>query len=166
MGILSLIPIKDWIYGGLIAAILIFGGIAWHRHNVHEQQLGAQRIETAVSAERVRAEQQNAKDNAARKTADDAQVAKDKADYEKRLSDSNALVASLNARLRSLTAASNSGKAPLPGNPAASAGTNDASGISASVESALEGVIGAAGRDGDKVTALQAYINNVCLAPQ
>jgi hypothetical protein len=46
MGFLSLIPIKDWIYVGIIAALL--AGFAVFVH--HERALGAQRIEAADAA--------------------------------------------------------------------------------------------------------------------
>jgi hypothetical protein len=42
MGLLSLIPIRDYLWGGLVVVLSIFIGVEWHRHNVHEQQLGQQ----------------------------------------------------------------------------------------------------------------------------
>jgi hypothetical protein len=41
--LLALIPVKDWIYAGIIAALL--GTFAWYTH--HERVIGEQKIETA-----------------------------------------------------------------------------------------------------------------------
>lgn len=165
MGFLSLLPIKDWIYGGVILALLIGGAIAWHKHDITEQNIGKQMIEAAVKAENTRVTEQNAKDNATKEAADAAQVAQEKQDYEKRLTDANNLTASLNARLRQLSANSAGRSAAVPGQAGSGSGANDSTGISTSAELALEGVITAAGHDADKVTALQAYVDNVCLKP-
>lgn len=164
--VLNLIPGVHYVYAGIIIAGLIGGYTAWQIHDRHEQRIGAQRIEVAVAAAKAAAEAQNAKDNAARKANDDAQVAREKADYEKRIADSNATVASLNARLRKLAASGNSDQVAVPSNPGSASGTNDASGISGSVELALEGIVTAAGHDADKVAGLQDYITNVCVKPQ
>lgn len=59
MGILSLIPIKDWIYGGIIAALLIGGGIAWRKHDVHERAIGQQQIEAADAKLRAEVKKHN-----------------------------------------------------------------------------------------------------------
>lgn len=44
LALLALIPIKDWIYTGLIAVILAVGGYEWHKHDVEEQAKGAAAI--------------------------------------------------------------------------------------------------------------------------
>jgi hypothetical protein len=47
MGLLSLIPIKDWIYGAIILALLISGGVYLHNRDMRYEQKGRQQIETA-----------------------------------------------------------------------------------------------------------------------
>lgn len=165
MGLLSLIPLKDWLWATLVASLLIGGSIAWHEHNVHEQQLGAQRIDAAVKANTATLEAKNQKDLAKQASDDAAKLKLVEDGYAKKLDDSNKLTSDLNSRLRKLTALSGSGKAAVPGNSQAGSGSNDTGGIPSGVESAIEGVVTAAGHDADKVAALQDYINGVCLAP-
>lgn len=54
LALLKLVPVKDWIYAGIIAALLALFGV----YTVHERHIGEQKIETAdarvVSAEKAR----------------------------------------------------------------------------------------------------------------
>lgn len=163
MGILSsLVPFKDWIYIGIIVFGVTAGGIAWHEHNVHEQQLGAQRVEVAVKSATDKLTAQNQKDLKAQAEADASALKAVEDGYAKRLDDSNKLTSDLNRRLRILAAAGGRSEAPMSGQAPALGGSDGSPGIPASIELALEGVVTAAGHDADKVIALQDYINNVC----
>lgn len=56
--LLSLIPIRDWCYIAVIAALLAFGGTWYVKHNHAEQKIGEQKVEAAdakaVAAQTVR----------------------------------------------------------------------------------------------------------------
>lgn len=56
IALLKLIPFKDWVYGGVIAALLIGFGV----YTVHERHIGAenQAVKTAKVAERAEAQVQ------------------------------------------------------------------------------------------------------------
>ena len=162
--ITKFIPVKDLVYAALIAALLLGGAIAWHRHNVTEQKIGQQKVEAAVAAKTAELTAQNQKELAAQAARDAETLKQEETRYETQLTDSNKLTADLNRRLRQLAAAGNSGQAAVPGNPASGSGANGAPAVAAGVEPAVEGVITAAGHDAAQVVALQDYISNVCLA--
>ena len=163
MGILSLIPIKDWIYCGIFAVAAIAVSIGWHEHNVTEQKLGAQKVEEAVKAANDKAAADNAAANK-RIEADHAErVATIEDNYEHMLQASDVSVAALNARLRQLTTASVGNQTAVPGNAATQTGPNDPTRISPSLAAAIEGVVTAGSHDADKVVALQNYVRDVCL---
>lgn len=54
----SLIPIRDYIYGGVIVALAIFSAVEWRKHNVHEQKIGETRVITQNTKVAVAAEKQ------------------------------------------------------------------------------------------------------------
>lgn len=66
LAFLKLIPIKDWLYGSIIVALL--GGFAWYTH--HERQMGATKLETAVTQVANRAEAAVVAANTAAQTAE------------------------------------------------------------------------------------------------
>lgn len=45
LALLKLIPLKDWLYGALIAIILAVGTTAWIKHDIHERAIGAAQVE-------------------------------------------------------------------------------------------------------------------------
>lgn len=70
MGILSLVPFRDWLYGGIIVAVSIFAGVEWHRHNVAEQALGAAQQVAADTRVATAAKTEIAADTAAASTTE------------------------------------------------------------------------------------------------
>lgn len=66
MGILSLIPFKDWLYGGVIVGLLAVGG--WY--TVHERHIGAAHEAAAVTKVAVAAEAKVTAANTAAQTSE------------------------------------------------------------------------------------------------
>lgn len=147
----------------IIIALVVLGmlgmGVYEWRHSLIED--GEQKIQAAVADTTAKAEAQRLHELAEQKIADIALIQLVEKTYASALADSNVAVDDLNGKLRAYAAASRRGLA-LPGDPATSAGPDDAPRISPSVEAAIEGVDRAAGHDGAKVTGLQNYITKEC----
>lgn len=66
LALLKLIPFKDWIYGSIIVGLLI--GFGWYTH--HERQVGAAKLQAAVTQVASRAEAAVVAANTAAQTAE------------------------------------------------------------------------------------------------
>jgi hypothetical protein len=156
LALLSSLGPKDCIYGALILALLSFG-VYERAHLINEGKADVERQLAASTAKLTAA------NNAAlaKQAADDAAaITALETSYANALKASNANASALAVRLRNYLAGS--GKAAVPGNPAAPGGPDGLSGVSSGVDAALNSVIDAAGHDGAQVIALQAYITDVC----
>jgi hypothetical protein len=155
--LLAAFGIKDIVYVALIA--LVIAGAAYeHHHIIVEGE--AKALATLARSTKKLTDDNNAK-LAAQKKADDANLASIEAEYANHLADSAAASATLEQRLRNYEAAS-SRQAAVPRAAAPASGSVPTSAIPGSVESAVEGVIGAASHDADEVVALQGWIAKEC----
>ena len=66
LALLKLIPFKDWVYGSIIVALL--AGFGWYTH--HERQVGATKLQAAVTQVADRAEAAVVAANTVAKTAE------------------------------------------------------------------------------------------------
>lgn len=57
LALLKLVPLKDWLYVFAISALLV--SFAWYTH--HERQIGASKLQAAVTQESAKAEANNTK---------------------------------------------------------------------------------------------------------
>ena len=147
--LLALVPLKDWIYAGVIAALL--AGFGWY--TVHERHAGEQKVE-AADAKAVAAQ---TKANAEKESYAQSQIAKALADYKASVA---APVAGPVPQLVCRNAARGSGN--VPNNAGASGGSNDGSAVPEPSDGPpfdpAPAVI-ADGRDADaQIALLQKYI--------
>ena len=157
MGFLALIPAKDWLYGAIITALLISFGV----YTAHERDIGKAKEAAAVASATKKALDAATKANEIRAAADAKTIQSLTSDYNAKLAASNASASALAQRLRDYESARSSGRA-VPGDPATPGSPDVPAAQPGSVESAVSGVIVAAGHDADQVAALQKYIETVC----
>jgi hypothetical protein len=156
LALFSSLGLKDCIYSALIIALFSVG-VYERAHLINEGKADVERQLAASTAKLTAA------NNAAlaKQAADDAAaITALETSYANALKASDANASALAVRLRNYLAGG--GKAAVPGNTAAPGKPDAAPGVSDSVGRALQGVVAAAGHDGDKVAALQAYITAVC----
>ena len=158
LALLSGLGIKDCIYAFLIIALGAF--LVYERtHLINE---GKKDVLTALAASTAKLTAANNAALAKQAGEDAAAITAVETSYAKALATSNASAAALSGRLRDYLAA-RSGEATVPGNTVAPVGPYDATGIAAGIDSAVAGVIQAAGDDAQQVIALQQYVTDVCL---
>ena len=156
--LLALVPLKDWVYCGVIAAL----GITFGWYTVHERNIGEAKLAASVASATKKTLDAATKANEIRAAADAKTIQSLTSDYNAKLAASNASGAALALRLRDYESARSSGRA-LPGDPATPGSPDVPAAQPASVDDAVAGVIEAAGHDADQVKALQEYISRVCL---
>lgn len=150
--LLALIPGKDWLYGGIIVALLI--GFGWYTHR--ERSIGAANELAAVQTASAK-EQENAREAIIALNAHyAATVAAIKVVQNAQLQIAATDSAVLTQRLRNYEANRSCPRPVLAGSPAASAGSASSPGSDSSVESAVERVIAAAEHDNAVIDAERA----------
>ena len=158
LALLSGLGIKDCIYAFLIIALGAF--LVYERtHLINE---GKKDVLTALAASTAKLTAANNAALAKQAGEDAAAITAVETSYAKALATSNAATAALSGRLRDYLAA-RSGEATVPGNPATPGKPDGSAAVTSGVDSALAGVIGAAGHDAQQVIALQQYVTDVCL---
>ena len=155
--LLALIPGKDWLYGGIIVALLV--GFGWYTHR--ERSIGAANELAAVQTASAK-EQENAREAIIALNAHyAATVAAIQETQNVQLKAAAADSATLAGRLRNYEANRSCPRPVLAGSPAAPTGSasspgSDSSVESGSVESDLEALIAAAEHDNAAITAERA----------
>lgn len=150
--LLALIPGKDWLYGGIIVALLI--GFGWYTHR--ERSIGAANELAAVQTASAK-EQENAREAIIALNAHyAATVAAIQETQNAQLKAAAADSATLAGRLRNYEANRSCPRPVLAGSPAAPAGSASSPGSDSSVESAVERVIAAAEHDNAVIDAERA----------
>ena len=150
--LLSLIPLKDWLYGGLIVALLI--GFGWYTHR--ERSIGAANEVKVVQAASAKVQAAAAKQIATINAQHAATVAAIKVVQNAQLQIAAIDSAVLTQRLRNYEANRSCPRPVLAGSPAAPTGSASSPGSDSSVESAVEQVIAAAEHDNAVIDAERA----------
>lgn len=154
--LMNFLPQADIVYVAIFAGVVGCG--LWFIH--HERAEGAARAVAAVQASSAKLTAENNAALAAKDAANAAAITSLENSYNARLKTSDALTAALNKRLHNFDAGSS--QAAVPDDSSATRKPDVPAGVPGSVDSALQGVITAAGHDADKVTALQQFITQVC----
>ena len=153
--LMNFLPQADLLYVALFAAL---GGWALYEryHLIHE---GKAEVIAQVKATTEKLTAENNAKLAAQAAADAITLKNIEASYASSIAVSDAFTASLVQRLRDNA---RSGSSAVPGNTAAPGGPDAAPAVADSVTEAVAGVAEAAGRDADKVIALQQFITKEC----
>jgi hypothetical protein len=154
MGLLSLIPIRDWLYMAIIIGLI--AGFAVFVH--HERALGAQKIVAADKAATAREIAVAEANNAQLASRYEAKLQGTQSDYEAQLaaghSTADALAASLSNYVARHRCAS-----PVPAHPAGARGPNGppaVAGSDSSITEATRRAVEAAAADAAELKALQS----------
>lgn len=150
--LLALIPGKDWLYGGIIVALLV--GFGWYTHR--ERSIGAANEVKVVQAASAKVQAAAAKQIADLNTQHAATVAAIQETQSVQLKAAAADSATLAGRLRNYEANRSCPRPVLAGSPAAPTGSASSPGSNSSVESAVEQVIAAAEHDNAVIDAERA----------